>query len=51
MAEQATPKVMVLGTSGIGKSTLCNYLLYNSPEHDDGFKAEGGDIPVRGKIG
>lgn len=46
MAEQARPVVMVLGKSGAGKSTLCNYFLYNSPRHDDGFKAGKGGAAV-----
>lgn len=46
MDEQSTPIVMVLGKSGVGKSTLGNYFLYDSPEHDGGFKAEKGGVPV-----
>lgn len=45
MAKQP-PTVMVLGKSGAGKSTLSNYFLYNSPRHDDGFKAGKGGTPV-----
>lgn len=50
MAEQRrtprTPTAMVVGKSGMGKSTLCNYLLYGTPRPTDGFEAKGGKHPV-----
>lgn len=43
---QDTPTVMVVGKSGMGKSTLCNYLLYGSPRPDEGFSVSSGAEPI-----
>ncbi|CAM9541496.1 unnamed protein product, partial [Ectocarpus fasciculatus] len=37
---------MVVGKSGMGKSTLCNYLLYGNPRPKNGFLAKNGEDPV-----
>ncbi|CAM9724967.1 unnamed protein product [Ectocarpus fasciculatus] len=46
MAEQRrSPVAMVVGKSGMGKSTLCNYLLFGNPRPAGGFSAVGGVDP------
>ena len=47
-----TPVVMVVGKSGMGKSTLCNLLLYGNNDHGEArgvFKTAGGHEAVTTK--